>query len=263
MSNKSDSDDDKKKTKKHKKEKSINIPEGLILLKNKDKENDEKWHVGREPSNLPCPFRLILSGGVGKGKSTQIKNILLRAKPLYDRLIIVCCDKTTKDYDDLEPHLIIDQLPSVESFDNKHKNCLVIDDYRAKTQYDKNLLDRLFGYVSSHKKTSIMYATQDLFSLFTPTIQRMSDCFILWKSHDENQFNMICNRVGMKNEDVKQIFKDLNFGEKDALMIDKTPNTPYPLRKNIFDIIEIDEVPNVEKENIIKKKPVKKIKKTA
>ncbi len=221
------------------------IPEKLILLPNPDKQYDEKWVKDRAVSNIPCPFRMILAGGVNKGKSTVIKNILMHAKPLYDRLIIVCCDKSTEDYNDLEPHMVTDKLPSVNSFDNKHKNCLVIDDYRAKTQADKNLLDRLFGYVSSHKRTSILMAVQDLFAIYSPTIQRMVNLFVIWSSHDRNQFRMICNRVGMNEEEMDQIFKDLKFGPRDSLMIDMTPNTPARFRKNIFDVIEYENVPKI------------------
>ena len=179
------------------------LPNQIILLKNEDKKHDEKWENGREIGNIPCPFRMILLGGVGLGKSTVVKNILLHANPLYDRLIIVCCDKSTKDYDDLDPHIVMDKLPSVDSFDNEYKNCLVIDDYKPKSTKDKTLLDRLFGYVSSHKKTSILMCVQDLFSIFSPTIQRMTNIFVIWKSHDEQQLNMIVKRVGMKKDVIK------------------------------------------------------------
>ena len=82
------------------------LPSKLLLLPNPDKTHNERWKKGRAISNIPCPYRCIISGGVDKGKSTVINNILLHADPLYDRLVIVCCDKSTKDYDDLEPHLV-------------------------------------------------------------------------------------------------------------------------------------------------------------
>ena len=71
----------------------------------------------------------------------------------------------------------------------------------------------------------------------------MSD--VLWKTHDENQFRMICNRVGMKKAQIESIFEDLHFGKPDSLMIDKTPDTPAPLRKNTFDKIEFEVIPNI------------------
>ena len=240
----------------------LKLPNKLLLLPNPDKKHNEKWFKGRALGNIPCPFRGIIAATVDSGKTTVIKNLLLYADPLYDRLVIVCCDKSTKDYEDLEPHLVTDQLPTVESFDPDYKNCLIIDDFRAKNVADKNRLDRLFGYASSHRRTTVIMAVQDLFAIWTPTIQRMSDLFVLWQTHDDNQFRMICNRVGMKENTVNDIFSELDFGQKDSLMIDKTAHTPAPLRKNIFDKIEFELEPNVQdKETPLKKKPKKKISK--
>ena len=95
------------------------MPEEFVILKCPDKENAEKWYDGRSLANFPCPSRILLAGRPDSGKSTVIKNILLQAVPLYDRLIIVCCTIETSDFDLLEPHLVLDKLPSIESFDRK------------------------------------------------------------------------------------------------------------------------------------------------
>jgi len=221
------------------------LPNKLLLLGCKDKDNDESWSKKRSLANIPCPFRMLLCAGVGNGKSTVVKNILLQAKPLYDRVVVVCCDASTRDYEDLEVSIVMDKLPSIDSFDNNYKNCLIIDDYRPKTSADKAQLDRLFGYCSSHKKTSIMMCVQDLFAIFSPTIQRMVNVFVLWNTHDQNQLKMICNRVNLPMENMKQIFKDLDFGKKDSLMIDMTSDTPCKYRKNIFEPISEKYVPDL------------------
>jgi hypothetical protein len=220
----------------------------LVILPCPDKKNDEKWYKGRSLGNIPAPFRMILCGSVNSGKSTVCKNIALHSKPLYDRLVIVCCSKDTTDYDDLEPHIVLDKLPAIESFDRNYKNLLIIDDYKPKTSLDKSLLDRYFGFVSSHCNTSILYCIQDLFALNSPTIRRMTNVFVVWKGSDEQQINMIGKRIGLgKNGDkiLKQIFSDLKFGQKDSLMIDLTTDSPARLRKNIFEKINEDELPDL------------------
>jgi hypothetical protein len=230
--------------KKQKKDKTL--PDKFIILACPDKAGQERWYAGRSLANFPCPSRILLAGRPDSGKSTVIKNILLHAKPLYERLIVVCCTKETKDYDLLEPHLVLDKLPSIESFDRKRKNCLILDDYKPKTTYEKAQMDRFFGYVSTHCNTTVMYATQDIFSLFSPVIRRMSNVFILWKNFDESQLKMIATRIGMPYESIVEIMEDLDFGDKDSLTIDLTHNTPAKLRKNLFQpIIEMD-VPELE-----------------
>ncbi len=122
--------------KKQKKDKTL--PDKFIILACPDKKNAEKWFSGRSLANFPCSSRILLAGRPDSGKSTVIKNILLHAEPLYERLIVVCCTKETKDYDLLEPHLVLDKLPSIESFDRRRKNCLIIDDYKPKTTQERH-----------------------------------------------------------------------------------------------------------------------------
>ena len=148
------------------------LPQKFIVLACPDKEKHEKWYAGRGLANFPSPCRILLAGVPNCGKSTTIKNILLQANPLYDTLTVVCCSRDTKDYDLLEPHMVLDYLPSLESFDRNKKNCIIIDDYQPKTKEDKHKMDRFFGFVSTHHNTTILYATQDIFSLFSPVITR-------------------------------------------------------------------------------------------
>ena len=222
------------------------IPDKFIILECPDKKNAEKWYPGRSLANFPCPSRILLAGIPDCGKSTVIKNILLHSRPLYDRLIIVCCTKETTDYDLLEPHLVLDHLPSIESFDRNYKNCLIMDDYKPKTTAEKAMMDRFFGFVSTHCNTTLMYATQDMFSIFSPVIRRMSNVFILWKAFDEMQLKMIATRVGMTYDSITQIMSDLDFGNKDSLTIDLTHNSPAKLRKNLFQPIIEEEEPVLE-----------------
>lgn len=220
----------------------------LLIIDCPDKKGDEHWSKGRNLANIPCPFRAILSSQPNTGKSTLCKNIALQARPLYDRIVVVCCSKDTKDYDDLEPNIIMDRLPSIDSFDRKRKNLLIIDDYKPKTQADKNLLDRLFGYASSHNRTSILVCVQDLYALSSPTIRRMANVFILWPLSDENQMNSIGKRVGLGKDGakiIKSIFHDLHFGKRDSLMIDLSPGSPCLLRKNLHEKISKQYVPDI------------------
>jgi hypothetical protein len=220
----------------------------LIILDCADKKDDEIWSKGRNLANFPCPFRCILASSPNCGKSTVCKNIALQARPLYDRIVIVCCSKDTEDYNELEPNIVMDTLPSIESFDRKHKNLLIIDDYKVKTSKDKALLDRLFGFASSHCRTSILMCLQDLYALHSPTIRRMANVYIIWKLADENQLNSIGKRIGLGSNGakvLKQIFEDLKFDKRDSLCIDLTPNSPAMLRKNLFEVIKTDKIPDL------------------
>jgi hypothetical protein len=220
----------------------------LIILGCGDKKNDEKWYAGRNLGNIPKPFRILLCASPNSGKSMLIKNFALKADPLFDRIVVVCCSKDTTDYDDLEPNIVLDKLPSLESFDRKKKNLLIIDDYKPKNNIDKAMLDRYFGFVSSHCNTCICMAVQDMFALNSPTIRRMCNIYVVWKGSDENQMMAIGRRIGLGSKGgavLKQIFNDLDFQQHDSLMIDLTKDTPCKLRKNIYEKIDTKYIPDL------------------
>lgn len=74
----------------------------LFRIPNKDKFFHETWHPGRNLLNIPHPFRAILAGPPNRGKSTICKNLLLRADPPFEQVIVVHYDMETKEYDDLK-----------------------------------------------------------------------------------------------------------------------------------------------------------------
>ena len=221
------------------------IGKEIVVIECPDKKNNEHWDKKRNIANIPCPYRCILFSVPNSGKSTVIKNLLLNADPLYDRVVVVCCSKESADYNDLEPHLILDTLPSLDSFDRNKKNALIIDDFKPRTPQEKTQLDRFFGFVSSHCNTTIFLACQDVFSLFSPTIRRMANVFFLWRNPDENQNRILEPRIGLKKGMLTQIMDDLDFKKRDNLCIDMTPNTPYPMRKNIFEVIKQKNKPDL------------------
>merc|ERR1711966_38454 len=97
----------------------------------------------------------------------------------------------------------------------------------------KRNLDRLFGYVSTHKNISCLLCSQDAFNV-PPIVRRCSNIFVLWKCPDMDIMANISRKSGMKRDELGKIFKDICTESRDSLMIDLTPKSPYPLRKNLF-----------------------------
>jgi len=240
-------------SKSHSKSKEVSMPvkttgklgKQIVVIDCPDKKFDEKWFKGRNIGNLPKPYRAVLFGVPNCGKSTYVKNLLLNADPPFDTLTIVGCSDDTTDFKDLEPSIVLDTLPSLDSFDRSKKNALVIDDWKAKNPADKARLDRLFGFVSSHCNTTIIMCLQDIFALHSPTIRRMCNVFVLWKNADKRQNLLVEPRVGLEKGTIDNLMRDLDFGKRDSLMIDLTPHTPAPLRKNLFEKIKTDFVPDL------------------
>ena len=227
-----------KKSKKSKKQ----LPNELIITPNKDKEFHEKWSPKRNILDIPHPFRCCLLGSPGVGKGVCVKNMIVRAKPEFEEIYIIHPDaEYTKEWEDVDAFML-SEIPSPSEFEGKVKTLIVIDDLELKnlSKEQKTNLDRLFGYVSTHKNISVMCTLQDAFNC-PPSVRRCTNLFILWRVTDMDSLAMLSRKVGMSCDEFKYIFKHICKEHHDSLWIDQTKNTPYPLRKNGFELLQKDE----------------------
>ena len=221
------------------------LPQRIIPLKNADKTFHEKWKKKDSLFNFCAPFRMVLAGPPNVGKSTMIKHILLHQDPPFEEVVVVHCDpENTAEYDDLGGEdcnvTITDQIPHPSEWsDQNTKTLCIIDDLELKhlSKQQKSNLDRAFGFCSTHKNVNICLAVQDVFNI-VPSCRRMSNIWVLWKNCDLDSLANIARKCGMLTSELKAIFKNLMPNFRDSLMIDMSPRSPAPLRKNGFEIIQ-------------------------
>ena len=222
-----------------KKKKAQSLPNEILALPNKDKLYHEAWYKGRNLLNIPHPFRCVALGSPGVGKSTIVKNILLRADPPYQEIYIIHCDPGyTQEYDDVGG-ILLDKIPAPEDWEGKKKTLVVCDDLELKlmSKDQKRSLDRLYGYCSTHKNISVILCSQDPFNC-PPGIRRCANLWILWKAQDLDSLANVARKTGMRANNFHTLFTELICGHHDSLWIDTTINTPAPLRMNGFTIIK-------------------------
>lgn len=168
-------------------------------------------------------------------KTTSIKHIVLRAKPAFEEVIVIHCDpEYTQEWDDIDAEVICG-IPDPKSWPGLVKTFVILDDigYQGLSKEDKASLDRLFGYVSTHKNISVALTSQDGINI-PPAIRRCSDIWAIWKTSDKGAMTRIAGKAGVEKEDFKNIFTHLMPNLRDGLWIDNTCDSPYPLRKNGF-----------------------------
>ena len=241
--------DDDEKPKKRKKKKIPRLPNKVIVIKNRDKDVGnwmESWKSpkNRSPGHIPHPFRLLALGRPGRGKTNMLKQVFLQhqsAKNKFQKLIVVCCDESSQEWVDCEPTLITTELPDPEEFSGNEKTCMILDDYEhsGSNSEEARRLSTLMRFVSTHKNMSIMIGYQSFFD--TPSIARKcANCFMLYKPSSKSELTVIANRVGVDAKKMKRLFKDKCNGDYDHLFVDKTIGIPYPLRRNIYELLTDD-----------------------
>jgi hypothetical protein len=231
----------KRKKVKKKKKKKVKLPKKIIPTGNLDKDGfADAWKEGRDPLDIPTPFRCVLSGPPSSGKSCVIKNILARCD--FDEIYLVHVDDTTQEYNDIEIAWQDTSLPPLDMMKGARdiKKCLIVEDMDLTSmgKEERHILDRLFGNVSSHSNLTIFYTSQDPLSV-PLCARRTSNVFVIYKQPDLLALNMMASRTGYRQDDYQQFFKHCK-NPHDFLMIDTTKQTPYPLRLNAYQMLNAD-----------------------
>ena len=217
----------------------LRLPNEILALPNEDKKFHEKWYKGRNMINIPHPFRSVCLGPPNCGKGTIAKNLLLRAKPAFEEVFVIHCDPDfTKEWDDVDA-VMMSEIPAPEEWEGQVKTLVILDDleFKGMDKTQKRNLDRLFGFVSTHKNISIILCAQDTFNV-PPIVRRCSNLWILWKMNDMDSLAQTARKSGMKASNFNSIFNELMCNNHDSLWIDSTNKSPYPLRKNGFTLIK-------------------------
>lgn len=226
----------------------------IIAFPNKDKSFQEKWYPKRDLLDIPWAFRSIFCGPPSSGKSTIVKNIILKSRPLYKKVMVVHYGgEGTRDYDEIDGIEVVplSGLPDpVDINPQKEKMLLVLEDIPLSSlnREQKQKLDRLYGYSSSHRGVSVITCAQDAFDVPTGA-RRSSNVFILWKQPDLSALQTMASRTGYTSNEFRNLFK-LCKNKHDSIMIDLTEGTFFPLRFNCYTPIAMREDGKVKQNSI-------------
>ena len=247
----------RRRQKMHRKKDRRPPPLKVVPFDSSDKRLREKWTAGRakDLANIPSPFRMLLLGPPGGGKSCLIKNIVIHQRPRFKEVFVIHEDHSadpdapgTTEYDDLDPTLMMSEVPNLKFWNTicaeddedapPVKRLVILDDLEMKGSDRLKNLQTLFRYVSSHKGISLMCTYQNFFGL-EPVIKKCSNVFVVWRPRDRDEIGRIEKRVGLEKGTLKEIFDAVAPDEHDSICIDHTKNSPAPLRLNLFTPIEI------------------------
>jgi hypothetical protein len=221
------------------------LPDRILAMPCLDKVGwTESWTPGRNLLNIPHPFRGAFCGPPSSGKSTSIKNIIIRSSPVFDEILVVHFDtENSIEWDDVGGCTIIGEIPDPLSFDRDSKRLLILEDLNLKSlpKEDKEKVNRLFGYTSSHCNLSVVITAQNPIDI-PVSARRMSNLFVLYKCPDIQSVSLMASRTGIKAKDLHYLYNTKATGIHDSVWIDISQNSPGYVRINGFDVIDIASV---------------------
>ena len=223
---------------KRRKKRKRRLPNRILILKNNDKKFHQKWKTGDGPLNFPHPFQLVCCGEPNIGKTLISKNIMLRQKQPFERLVVIHDDAETREYEDSDAE-VVGEIPNKDFFDRDQKTLVIIDDLDVNniSKRQKHFLNRLFGSWSTHRNISICLNSQHFYEC-PPIVRRCANIIILGKNKDLSSRSSIAKKVGMSAVGLNRLYNTHIKGDHDMLWFDLTKSSPYPLRLNGFKIIE-------------------------
>jgi hypothetical protein len=235
----------------------VPLPQGVVPFDCSDKKIKEKWTRKRAKDlwNFPSPFRMLLLGPPGGGKSTICKNVVIHQRPRFEEVYVIHEDHSadpdapgTTEYDDLDPTAMMNEVPDLKFWnavcaaDDEDgppvKRLVILDDLEMKGSERLKNLQTLFRYVSSHKGFSLCLSYQNFFGL-EPVIKKVSNIFVVWRPRDRDEIGRIEKRVGLEKGQLREIFDAVAEDDHDCICVDHTKGSPAPLRLNIATPIEI------------------------
>jgi hypothetical protein len=243
------------------------LPSKIIPIPNPDKTFFETWDKppNRDMLDIIHPYRILICGKPHCGKSNTVLNILLRASKPFQRIIVCHYDaKNTKEYDILEKVILIDDIPNPKDskfFDKKKKTLMIFDDmeFDFLKKEKKKYLDRIFGYKSTHGNLSLMVCAQNMTNI-PAAVRRMSNYYIIFKVPDMDLLYLIGRKLGITKENFVKLMNDNIKNYHDSLHFDLTLGTPYPLRRNGYELLDLSKylIGSTKKIRIMNQKNINK-----
>lgn len=243
----------------------------LKFRHNPEKRFFEKWTEQRDIANFVHPYRMLLSGAPNSGKTSTAISIIAKAEPIWDEIILLHAkyfdssldtDKENKnieipgkdidisEYEGIEFTCALKTIPHGYSYFKKYqnaegskKNLLIIDDcelleWCAGKRDRKVALNKLFSYQSTHHGLTIIVICQDPTSQLNVGVRRECNVFIVFKGRDRNAVQYFASNVGFPKAVLMKLF-DLCKSNHDSICFDFTDSTPYPVRFNVINPVEL------------------------
>ena len=203
------------------------------------------------------PFRLLICGGTGSGKTNLLLNLIFKYL-YYNKIYIYAKDLTESKYQMLQDFFkevdgVIrekteeedfqiatfssskDDIINVDDLDKEYQNLVVFDDFV--TEADQHLIEDLF--IRSRKKNcSLIYLTQSYFS--TPKdIRLQCNYFVFYNISNERELSDIQRDhcLDINKDTFKAYFKEATSEIYNFFLIDKKTKE-LRFRKNLDIIFE-------------------------
>lgn len=203
-----------------------------------------------ENHHIKLPFRMIIAGNSGSGKTQTLLNIINVMQNTFEKIRIVTKCKSEPLYEWLEDKLKdfdfsieegLNSLPDLDSLDKTVNNLIVLDDLVNESAKAQRPVSDYF--IRCRKKNcSIIYISQSYYAV--PKMVRDNINYLIIKQVSSmKNLTMICREcsLGIDKKELKKIYEDATESKQDFLLIDLDGNKDERFRKNFDEIYVVND----------------------
>jgi len=208
------------------------------------KKKTTAWNPAYDKHHLNIPFRMIVVGGSGSGKSNFVMNLIKITSGTFES-IVLCTKNSDEDlYNHLKRKLKDDlkiyedgAIPDINEFKDKKQKLIIFDDLCL--QKDQRRISEY--YVRGRKLgLSMVYISQSFYKI--PKIIRINSSYVVFKKLASKKDLLSVLDDFTLHIDMNTLQKIYNYATKDfldVLLIDVEAPIGENFRKN-FDVIDLD-----------------------
>ena len=204
-----------------------------------------------ETHHIKLPFRMIIAGNSGSGKTQTLLNLLYNMPDTFEKIFIVTKNKDEPLYNYLEDKLGkqglsikegLTELPDLDALDKEQNNLIVLDDLVNEPAKQQRPIADYF--IRARKKNaSLIYISQSFYAV--PKLIRDNISYLIIKQVSSmKNLTMIAREcsLGIDKNQLKKIYDDATKSKQDFLMIDLEGDKDDRFRKNFDEIYEVQDI---------------------
>lgn len=207
-------------------------------------EKDEIHRTKNDEMNLKFskPFKCLIIGKSGSGKSNLIKNIIAKNEG-FDLVYLMHANPESIEYDDI-PHIKYeleeDYIDRFMTYPDKDKLLIIDDiDFNNMPKKTQNHMYKLITYISA-RGVSIISTSQDP-TFYPPMIRRAFEILIIYPFYNEDSVRTITKYVApiLDYNDIQLTFNNLMKTKYDFIIVNKTNDKAFLCVNNKIKLLKV------------------------
>jgi hypothetical protein len=199
-----------------------------------------------EKHGLKLPFRMLICGNSGAGKTQTLLNIIYNMGSTFQNIIIITKNKDEPLYNFMEDKLGdqglrilegIDNAPNLDDMDKDEQTLIVMDDLVL--EKNQSALENYF--IRARKlNCSLIYISQSYYRVPRIIRQNLNYLIIKQLSSLKDLYRIMGEySLGVEKQQLADMYKNSTGSKQDFLLIDMDTDPENRFRKNFNEIFDI------------------------